>query len=210
MRPHSRLADYLQGVEAALGALRGAYVESYQEELLTPRRANLRIRVRFPTAGCWRSTRPSSWRRGSVPPGLPLSLPGHGQRLDLPLRQHPALPGTPRLPLSQASAGRDHASPAPPDCRGPCGGGERPGPNAVGRASPYQPEGIPGLRRLQRRDPVRHGPPLQRPAKRGGGAHRHRSAPTVPDPGAASPLLWDDAGQGASGGRLPRRESGGG
>ena len=47
MRPHSRLADYLQGVEAALGALRGVYVESYQEELLTPRRANLRIRVRF-------------------------------------------------------------------------------------------------------------------------------------------------------------------
>jgi hypothetical protein len=47
MRPHSRLADYLQSVEAALGALRGIYVESYQEELLTPRRANLRIRVRF-------------------------------------------------------------------------------------------------------------------------------------------------------------------
>jgi hypothetical protein len=47
MRPHSRLADYLQGVEAALGVLRGVYVESYQEELLTPRRANLRIRVRF-------------------------------------------------------------------------------------------------------------------------------------------------------------------
>jgi hypothetical protein len=45
MRPHSRLADYLQGVEAALGALRGAYVESYREELLIPRRANLRIRV---------------------------------------------------------------------------------------------------------------------------------------------------------------------
>jgi len=47
MRPHSRLADYLQGVDAALGVLRGVYVESYQEELLTPRRANLRIRVRF-------------------------------------------------------------------------------------------------------------------------------------------------------------------
>lgn len=47
MRPHSLLADYLQGVEAAVGTLRGIYVESYQEELLTPRRANLRIRVRF-------------------------------------------------------------------------------------------------------------------------------------------------------------------
>jgi len=47
MRPHRRLADYLQGVEGALAALRGAYVESYLEELLTPARANLRIRIRF-------------------------------------------------------------------------------------------------------------------------------------------------------------------
>lgn len=47
MRPHSRLAGYLGRVEAALAGLRGAYVESYIEEFLTPGRANVRIRVRF-------------------------------------------------------------------------------------------------------------------------------------------------------------------
>jgi hypothetical protein len=47
MKPHSLLADYLQAVEVALGALREAYVEHYLEELLTEERANLRIRVRF-------------------------------------------------------------------------------------------------------------------------------------------------------------------
>ena len=40
-------ATKLQEVEIALSTLRGAYVESYLAELLTPRRANLRIRVRF-------------------------------------------------------------------------------------------------------------------------------------------------------------------
>lgn len=48
MRPHRQLACYLQGVEAALAVMRGGYVESYVEELLTPDRANVRIRVRFP------------------------------------------------------------------------------------------------------------------------------------------------------------------
>ena len=47
MKPHSLLAEYLKTVEAALGALHEAYVEHYLEELLTPVRANLRIRVRF-------------------------------------------------------------------------------------------------------------------------------------------------------------------
>jgi hypothetical protein len=47
MKPHSLLAEYLKTVEAVLGALREAYVEHYLEELLTPVRANLRIRVRF-------------------------------------------------------------------------------------------------------------------------------------------------------------------
>lgn len=47
MRPHRQLWNYLQAVEAAVGLRRGAYVEIYLEELLTPRRANLRIRVRF-------------------------------------------------------------------------------------------------------------------------------------------------------------------
>lgn len=47
MKPHSLLAEYLQAVETSLGALHEAYVEYYLEELLTPVRANLRIRVRF-------------------------------------------------------------------------------------------------------------------------------------------------------------------
>jgi hypothetical protein len=47
MKLHSQLASYLAEMETALAALRGAYVESYVEELLTPSRANLRIRVRF-------------------------------------------------------------------------------------------------------------------------------------------------------------------
>ena len=47
MKPHSLLANYLRLAENALGGLRGAYVERYLEELITPLRANLRIRVRF-------------------------------------------------------------------------------------------------------------------------------------------------------------------
>ena len=47
MRLLESLADYLQGVESSVAVLCGADVESYVEELLTPGRANLRIRVRF-------------------------------------------------------------------------------------------------------------------------------------------------------------------
>ena len=47
MQLHSLLAEYLLTVETELSALREAYVEHYLEELLTPVRANLRIRVRF-------------------------------------------------------------------------------------------------------------------------------------------------------------------
>jgi hypothetical protein len=47
MKLHSQLAGYLIGIEAALGALRGADIELYVEEAMTPRRANLRIRIRF-------------------------------------------------------------------------------------------------------------------------------------------------------------------
>lgn len=47
---HETLADYLEKVEQALMALEDAYVERYVEEILTPQRATLRIRVRF-TAG---------------------------------------------------------------------------------------------------------------------------------------------------------------
>ena len=47
MKRHSLLAPYLQDVEVALGALRNGYVELYTEELLTPDRANLHVRVRY-------------------------------------------------------------------------------------------------------------------------------------------------------------------
>jgi hypothetical protein len=45
--PHDALLRYLQEIEAAIGSLRGCYVEIYEEEFLTPERVNLRIRVRF-------------------------------------------------------------------------------------------------------------------------------------------------------------------
>lgn len=44
---HSLLSQYLADVEAALKELKGAYIELYSEEILTPHRFNLRIRVRF-------------------------------------------------------------------------------------------------------------------------------------------------------------------
>jgi hypothetical protein len=45
--PHDALLRYLEEVETAIGTLRDSYVEFYEEEILTPHRANLRIRVRF-------------------------------------------------------------------------------------------------------------------------------------------------------------------
>ena len=44
---HSQLSQYLRDVENALEELKGAYIEHYSEEVLTPDRFNLRIRVRF-------------------------------------------------------------------------------------------------------------------------------------------------------------------
>ena len=49
MKPHSALGAHLRAVEALLGTLGDAYIESYVEELLTGDRANLRVRVRFET-----------------------------------------------------------------------------------------------------------------------------------------------------------------
>jgi hypothetical protein len=43
------LLKYLESVERAIRKLKGAYVERYEEEILTVNRVNLRIRVRFPT-----------------------------------------------------------------------------------------------------------------------------------------------------------------
>ena len=44
---HEALARYLDGVERAVLAQDGIYVEQYSEEILTPERANLRVRLRF-------------------------------------------------------------------------------------------------------------------------------------------------------------------
>ncbi|MBD2287641.1 MAG: toxin TumE [Microcystis sp.] len=41
------LSDYLNQVEQAIVQCENAYVELYQEEILTSQRANLRIRLRF-------------------------------------------------------------------------------------------------------------------------------------------------------------------
>lgn len=44
---HSLLAEYLNQVEQAVDSCKLAYVERYVEEILTPQRINLRIRIRF-------------------------------------------------------------------------------------------------------------------------------------------------------------------
>jgi len=44
----SSLQDYLRQVREAIGTFPGAQVEGYRTELLTPSRANLRIRLRLP------------------------------------------------------------------------------------------------------------------------------------------------------------------
>lgn len=41
------LRQYLEEVESAIRNLQGVYVERYQEEILTAKRVNLRIRIRF-------------------------------------------------------------------------------------------------------------------------------------------------------------------
>ena len=44
---HEILSDYLEKVAQAIIQCRDAYVERYVEEILTPERVNLRIRLRF-------------------------------------------------------------------------------------------------------------------------------------------------------------------
>ncbi len=44
---HRKLAEYFDRVEQALTTLEDAYIERYVEEVLTPQRATLRIRIRF-------------------------------------------------------------------------------------------------------------------------------------------------------------------
>lgn len=45
--PHNVLSDYLARAEQAVLECPDAYVEQYLEEVLTPERVNLRIRIRF-------------------------------------------------------------------------------------------------------------------------------------------------------------------
>lgn len=45
----NHLSKYLESVERAIRKLKGAYVERYEEEILTAYRVNLRIRIRFQT-----------------------------------------------------------------------------------------------------------------------------------------------------------------
>jgi hypothetical protein len=45
----NHLSKYLESVEDAIGKLEDAYVERYEEEILTAYRVNLRIRIRFQT-----------------------------------------------------------------------------------------------------------------------------------------------------------------
>jgi hypothetical protein len=47
--PHKFLEDYLKEIELALLALNQVYVERYTEEILTPTRVNLRLRIRWHT-----------------------------------------------------------------------------------------------------------------------------------------------------------------
>ena len=44
---HKLLSQYLQNVEVAVQGLEHVYVERYEEEILTPYRMNLWIRIRF-------------------------------------------------------------------------------------------------------------------------------------------------------------------
>ena len=45
----NHLSKYLESVERAIRNLEGAYVERYEEEILTVNRVNLRIRIHFQT-----------------------------------------------------------------------------------------------------------------------------------------------------------------
>ncbi|WP_089727995.1 toxin TumE [Candidatus Thiosymbion oneisti] len=45
--PHEVLTAYLERIESAIACLPNVYIERYEEEIITPLRANLRIRIRF-------------------------------------------------------------------------------------------------------------------------------------------------------------------
>ena len=49
--PVKSILKYLNEIESAFNKLEFCYIERYEEEILTPDRVNIRIRVRFPN-GC--------------------------------------------------------------------------------------------------------------------------------------------------------------
>jgi hypothetical protein len=105
MKLHSQLAGYLSDIEATLGALRGAYIESYVEEALTPRRANLRIRARFFDGRILAINEAIVVENDRL---IHLDYRYHCQGPDnallFRLRQHAPLPGTAGVSATQASA----------------------------------------------------------------------------------------------------------
>ncbi len=44
---HNLMSQYLRNIEIAVRGLENAYIEHYEEKILTPDRVNLRIRIRF-------------------------------------------------------------------------------------------------------------------------------------------------------------------
>lgn len=45
--PHKILTAYLERIKSAIACLSSVYIERYEEEIVTPVRANLQIRIRF-------------------------------------------------------------------------------------------------------------------------------------------------------------------
>lgn len=72
---HETLAQYLARVEQAILRCSNAYVEHYTEEILTPQRATLRIRLRFAQGHVLEINEAVMVIEDHLVP-LPLSLPG--------------------------------------------------------------------------------------------------------------------------------------
>ena len=104
---HEALAAYLERVERAVIRCRSAYVERYVEEVITPERVNLRIRLRFEQGNLLEINEAAIVEEDSL---MLLDYRYHcqdGQKsLDFPLRQHPSFPRSVKLSAPQAPARR--------------------------------------------------------------------------------------------------------
>ncbi len=45
--PHEKIQQYLESIESLVRKLKNAYVERYEEEILTAKRSNIRLKIRF-------------------------------------------------------------------------------------------------------------------------------------------------------------------